>query len=578
MATIHALPLSFPNYAGFENLVKPTWDAVGLTVNRQKLTELVEHAAELARKIITDEMAKKMITLEIDSASRRNRHVFGIYATYFSDKKGGPVSRCLAVKEMVKSQTADHLKDTMQTEAMGRYKMLSGQLYVVIADNGPNMQASIRQLGSMLLRNPDRENADSANQSSSSTLMAAETRAVDAVLQTVTEARLEQMLDMEDSEPEEEAEDTDVDESWEEETSEESSPGEFEFKGTRCAAHTSQLAVWDVLKSHTKRIEAIKSLVKKTRLVKYKQAFMENNTFYAPICNATRWNAVYLMMKSLKDQRTNYRILEDSFNELCFSKHWRFIDSACEALGPVFYLSVELQHEHVPLSEFYALWIACQAELNKLKDNQMAVKLHVAMNTRLKTLTDTMQFKAAIYFDPRFNYLGANRLKPKEKEAVQRYLLKLYDRMNELEGVELEVVESTENCDFVEEYLDELFDGDEDPIPAPGPNNHILQRIKELEFQKRVFVQPLLCKKPRFDIMKYWTAKKVSNSEMFRLAKVVLSTGSTQVNVERCFSALKLVVTDLRQKLSDPHVQDLMVLKLNPDLLPAIVQMMSDEM
>lgn len=222
-----------------------------------------------------------------------------------------------AVKEMVKSQTADHLKDTMQTEAMGRYKMLSGQLYVVIADNGPNMQASIRQLGSMLLRNPDRENADSANQSSSSTLMAAETRAVDAVLQTVTEARLEQMLDMEDSEPEEEAEDTDVDESWEEETSEESSPGEFEFKGTRCAAHTSQLAVWDVLKSHTKRIEAIKSLVKKTRLVKYKQAFMENNTFYAPICNATRWNAVYLMMKSLKDQRTNYRILEDSFNELC---------------------------------------------------------------------------------------------------------------------------------------------------------------------------------------------------------------------------------------------------------------------
>lgn len=85
----------------------------------------------------------------------------------------------------------------------------------------------------------------------------------------------------------------------------------------------------------------------------------------------------------------------------------------------MFYLSVELQHEHVPLSEFYALWIACQAELNKLKDNQMAVKLHVAMNTRLKTLTDTMQFKAAIYFDPRFNYLGANRLKPKEKEAVQ---------------------------------------------------------------------------------------------------------------------------------------------------------------
>lgn len=157
-------------------------------------------------------------------------------------------------------------------------------------------------------------------------------------------------------------------------------------------------------------------------------------------------------------------------------------------------------------------------------------------------------------------------------------MLKLYDRMNELEGVELEVVESTENCDFVEEYLDELFDGDEDPIPAPGPNNHILQRIKELEFQKRVLVQPLLCKKPRFDIMKYWTAKKVSNSEMFRLAKVVLSTGSTQVNVERCFSALKLVVTDLRQKLSDPHVQDLMVLKLNPDLLPAIVQMMSDEM
>lgn len=101
------------------------------------------------------------------------------------------------------------------------------------------------------------------------------------------------------------------------------------------------------------------------------------------------------------------------------TRHWQFIGQFCEAFEPAFVLTLKLQKNHCPLSEFYISWLQCQAQLDKLKSNKLAKRLLEAFKVRAKKLVSTLQFKACLYFDPRFNFLGSKRLSTDDKEKVQ---------------------------------------------------------------------------------------------------------------------------------------------------------------
>ncbi|XP_039430553.2 uncharacterized protein LOC120413688 [Culex pipiens pallens] len=201
------------------------------------------------------------------------------------------------------------------------------------------------------------------------------------------------------------------------------------------------------------------------------------------------------------------------------------------------------------------------------------------MEQRLKKLTETIQFKAALYFDPRFNYIGSGKIITEDKEAVQRFLLTLWTRLNAIDSTEEDEEPassdaSTETNSFIKQYLDTYFQKDAvvEDAPVTKPLAKIHRLIKELEFQPKVLLE-----NQQFDVMKYWMKQRTGQPELYRLAMVVLSAPSTQVIIERSFSALKLILSDLRQRLSDPRIQDLMILKLNPDLLPRVVQILDNE-
>lgn len=65
------------------------------------------------------------------------------------------------------------------------------------------------------------------------------------------------------------------------------------------------------------------------------------------------------------------------------------------------------------------------------------------------------------------------------------------------------------------------------------------------------------------NIMNYWEEKKYSYPYLYEVAKIVNSVPASQVSVERSFSALKLVLTDLRSNLSSDSIQKILLLKLN---------------
>lgn len=158
-------------------------------------------------------------------------------------------------------------------------------------------------------------------------------------------------------------------------------------------------------------------------------------------------------------------------------------------------------------------------------------------------------------------------------------MLTLWTRLNAIDSTEEDEEPassdaSTETNSFIKQYLDTYFQKDAvvEDAPVTKPLAKIHRLIKELEFQPKVLLE-----NQQFDVMKYWMKQRTGQPELYRLAMVVLSAPSTQVIIERSFSALKLILSDLRQRLSDPRIQDLMILKLNPDLLPRVVQILDNE-
>ena len=63
--------------------------------------------------------------------------------------------------------------------------------------------------------------------------------------------------------------------------------------------------------------------------------------------------------------------------------------------------------------------------------------------------------------------------------------------------------------------------------------------------------------------MKYWEDNKRAYPYLYELAKVVHCVPATQVTVERSFSALKLVLSDLICNISADSIEKIMFVKLN---------------
>lgn len=73
-----------------------------------------------------------------------------------------------------------------------------------------------------------------------------------------------------------------------------------------------------------------------------------------------------------------------------------------------------------------------------------------------------------------------------------------------------------------------------------------------------------------FNLLEYWFLRRFQNPEIYRLTQVALAAAPTEVEVERMFSSLLLVLTHLRNRLSREVLDSIMLIKMNLDLLTEI--------
>ena len=177
------------------------------------------------------------------------------------------------------------------------------------------------------------------------------------------------------------------------------------------------------------------------------------------------------------------------------------------------------------------------------------------MENRERDLFKNDVFRAAIFMDPRYNVL----LSEDDKTAAREQLIALWKRLHDLAGeneenVAARSVDVCENdCDDIEQLLLKSESGINcSPAQTVININNILNSYLSW---KRVSKDT--------DLLLYWESKKNAEPELYKLACVVQSVPATQVSVERLFSGVRHVVSDLRYNLQMHVIDDIMVVRCN---------------
>jgi hypothetical protein len=77
MVTVNGRPFNFLADSGFQKLISPITNALNISINPEKIRELVPAKAAEIRRKITEELKGKLLCLKIDSAKRLDRSLLG---------------------------------------------------------------------------------------------------------------------------------------------------------------------------------------------------------------------------------------------------------------------------------------------------------------------------------------------------------------------------------------------------------------------------------------------------------------------------------------------------------------------
>lgn len=120
----------------------------------------------------------------------------------------------------------------------------------------------------------------------------------------------------------------------------------------------------------------------------------------------------------------------------------------------------------------------------------------------------------------------------------------------------------------LDDFMKSLFGGSSPSTSQNTSENTFVKQVNALDLETH--------QSYKYDTWKHWTDRKDSHPELSEVALTIMTVPATQVSVERAFSALALVLSPARTKLSAPNLANILLIKLNEELLHKIVPKMYD--
>ncbi|XP_060881953.1 uncharacterized protein LOC132953587 [Metopolophium dirhodum] len=335
----------------------------------------------------------------------------------------------------------------------------------------------------------------------------------------------------------------------------------------RCAVHTLQLCILDGFKNApiTSCIVQARKVVKKLRTPKYATWLKRKNLKYAIIDNETRWNSVVNMLFRLLELKEFCQTHHSTNTELKLKKsEWDSIQSIVDALMPVKIATLALQKQDINLGDFFGVWLKASHGLQS-NGSILAKQILKSMKQREVLLLKNPIFLAAIFLDPRYQCM----LNETDKNTGINHLIKTWKCMIQIQDVcqtddvnNSAIANVIDSPDNTAETIDdgfELFLSSQTSVASNRSETNILNDIST-SLHNFKNVERLHYKT---NILAFWESQKHDKSDLYKLANIVLAVPATQVSVERSFSGIKFILSDLRTSLSANLLDAIMILRSN---------------
>lgn len=177
----------------------------------------------------------------------------------------------------------------------------------------------------------------------------------------------------------------------------------------------------------------------------------------------------------------------------------------------------------------------------------------------LKVLNDECVL-AAVFLDLRYQKL----LSYEQMEVAKKHIIEVYKYINKKKNENVQTsneinTPETVASDPLEMALRNMIQKRSETLDVPETsfNLNISEILTRFEALERV---PL---DREFDVIKYWTNIGGVFTELQATALVIFTAAATQVSVERAFSALKFILSDLRGNIDKDILEDILLLYLN---------------
>lgn len=250
-------------------------------------------------------------------------------------------------------------------------------------------------------------------------------------------------------------------------------------------------------------------------------------------------------------------------------EEWDSVKEIITILEPFNKYSKKLQSEKVTLSDFFGYWTLLRIKVSK-SNSQLSQQLLIQMNRYHEMLIDNPAVVGAVFLDPRYQ----RGLGSKLSLAID-FLVDLYEKITKIEAssdasatVEPKKKKKTntndaESYDELNEYLNACNSAYNVPrLSSFNVQSNTKQMITKILNDFIGEELPLTA-----SILDYWKTQNNIKPELHKLASVLMAIPPTQTAVERVFSALALVLTSHRTRLGDEILENILLVRLNHNLL-----------
>ena len=367
------------------------------------------------------------------------------------------------------------------------------------------------------------------------------------------------------------------------------------FYTIRCGVHTFQLCINDILLSKNiygtskyneqeiKDIEKIRKTIdisvemtKECSKTYIRDELHNIGHALPPLPNSTRWDGKYTMLVSLSNlylklEKKIYLNIVPTFSKNIFIK----INSLISILKILFHFTQLSQKDFMPISEFKIYWNFTKVCLTNLKRKD-ALLFGRAMATREEKFLCERVSSLTTFFDIRFRPFTSSADLLILKIEIMSIMEKIpFEHLGELNCERSEVSKNSElstdnitilpngNLDLtLDDYLGDL--NNKNKLTKSQITNN-----SSLDIEIDAYL-PMECIGKSENLITFWLSMKKELPILYSVAVSILSILATEVSVERTFSMLKFILSDVRMRIKAEILDKLITLKFNSTLLECL--------